>query len=36
MLAVPMCILYEAGLFFARFVSARKPEETEKSDAVTP
>src|SRR3981189_2515874 len=23
MLAVPMCLLYEAGLFFARFVSAR-------------
>src|SRR3954465_4407769 len=23
MLAVPMCILYEAGIFFARFISAR-------------
>src|SRR5262249_58512657 len=25
MLAIPMCVLYEAGLFFARFVSARRP-----------
>jgi len=24
MLAVPMCVLYEAGLFFARFVSVRR------------
>jgi sec-independent protein translocase protein TatC len=23
MLAVPMCLLYEAGLFFARFVGTR-------------
>ncbi len=23
MLAVPMCVLYEAGLFFARFVGKR-------------
>ncbi len=37
MLAVPMCILYEAGLFMARFISVRpKAEEAEKSDAVTP
>jgi sec-independent protein translocase protein TatC len=28
MLAVPMCILYEAGLFFARFVSVRREEQT--------
>lgn len=26
MLAVPMCLLYEAGLFFARFVAARAKE----------
>ena len=37
MLAVPMCILYEAGIFLARFISVRKPEEdVEKSDAVVP
>jgi Sec-independent protein secretion pathway component TatC len=24
MLAIPMCLLYEAGLFFARFISARR------------
>jgi len=24
MLAVPMCVLYEAGLFFSRFISARR------------
>src|SRR6185437_8283827 len=24
MLAVPMCVLYEAGLFFARFITARR------------
>ena len=28
MLAVPMCILYEAGLFFARFVSRRREESS--------
>jgi sec-independent protein translocase protein TatC len=27
MLAVPMCILYEAGLFFARFVGVRREEQ---------
>jgi sec-independent protein translocase protein TatC len=26
MLAVPMCVLYEAGLFFARFITVRKAE----------
>jgi sec-independent protein translocase protein TatC len=32
MLAVPMCILYEAGLFFARFVGTRlKPESEYKT-----
>ena len=29
MLAVPMCILYEAGLFFARFVGTRAKAESE-------
>jgi sec-independent protein translocase protein TatC len=29
MLAVPMCILYEAGLFLARFVGTRKEEAKE-------
>lgn len=28
MLAIPMCLLYEAGLFFARFISARRPNPT--------
>lgn len=28
MLAVPMCILYEAGIFFARFVTVRREEQT--------
>jgi sec-independent protein translocase protein TatC len=36
MLAVPMCLLYEAGLFFARFVAARAKEaqagEVQMSD----
>jgi len=32
MLAVPMCVLYEAGLFFARFVGTRvKAPEPERS-----
>jgi sec-independent protein translocase protein TatC len=31
MLAVPMCILYEAGLFLARFVGTRKAEAKEES-----
>jgi sec-independent protein translocase protein TatC len=34
MLAVPMCILYEAGLFLARFVGTRKEEAKEQSTAV--
>jgi sec-independent protein translocase protein TatC len=29
MLAVPMCLLYEAGLFLARFVGARPKPESE-------
>ena len=38
MLAVPMCILYEAGLFLSRFIHVRPKDdaEAEKSDAVTP
>ena len=37
MLAVPMCILYEAGLFLARFINVRsKANEEEKSGAVAP
>ena len=38
MLAVPMCILYEAGLFLARFIHVRPKADAdaEKSDAVTP
>ena len=29
MLALPMCVLYEAGLFFARFVGSRRKPESE-------
>ncbi len=29
MLAVPMCLLYEAGLFLSRFITARPKEESE-------
>lgn len=29
MLAVPMCVLYEAGIFLARFVGARAKEDSE-------
>jgi len=37
MLAVPMCILYEAGIFFARFIGVRpKVEEEGKHDPLTP
>jgi sec-independent protein translocase protein TatC len=38
MLAVPMCILYEAGLFLARFINvrAKTEEEEEKHDPMTP
>src|SRR3990170_2038757 len=36
MLAVPMCLLYEAGLFLARFIAARpKPEEPENQGQTT-
>ena len=38
MLAVPMCLLYEAGLFFARFVTARaklpEPDENREQSPV--
>jgi sec-independent protein translocase protein TatC len=29
MLAVPMCLLYEAGLFLARFISVRQKEQSD-------
>jgi len=29
MLAIPMCLLYEAGLFLARFVAVRPKQESE-------
>lgn len=32
MLAVPMCILYEAGLFFSRFISPRKTVPQDSAD----
>ncbi|HWA36254.1 MAG TPA: twin-arginine translocase subunit TatC [Burkholderiales bacterium] len=32
MLAVPMCILYEAGLFFSRFISPRKTAPQDSAD----
>jgi sec-independent protein translocase protein TatC len=35
MLAVPMCILFEAGLFFARFVGTRAKEEAAKEESST-
>src|SRR5581483_9824393 len=35
MLAVPMCVLYEAGLFFARFITARRA-TTSAEPAETP
>jgi sec-independent protein translocase protein TatC len=34
MLAVPMCLLYEAGVFLARFVGVRpKPESEYKTES---
>jgi sec-independent protein translocase protein TatC len=37
MLAVPMCVLFEAGLFFARFVAARpKAAEAAEGEGETP
>jgi sec-independent protein translocase protein TatC len=35
MLALPMCLLYEAGLFFARFVAARAKEAQEADAPMT-
>jgi sec-independent protein translocase protein TatC len=29
MLAIPMCLLYEAGLFLARFISVRQKEQSD-------
>ena len=34
MLAVPMCILYEAGIFFARFIGVR-PAKTEEAEVTS-
>jgi sec-independent protein translocase protein TatC len=28
LLAIPLCLLYELGIFLARFVGKRKPDET--------
>jgi sec-independent protein translocase protein TatC len=33
MLAIPMCLLYEAGLFFARFISRPKTVPQDSTDA---
>jgi sec-independent protein translocase protein TatC len=35
MLALPMCLLYEAGLFLARFISVRPKEEAENQGQTT-
>jgi len=29
MLALPMCLLFEAGLFLARFISVRRKEQSD-------
>ncbi len=36
MLAVPMCLLFEAGLFFARFVSVREKVAAQKEQSTPP
>src|SRR4029079_9476555 len=36
MLAIPMCVLYEAGLFFARFISVRRDAETAEPSSIDP
>jgi sec-independent protein translocase protein TatC len=36
MLAVPMCLLYEAGLLLARFIGARAKAEDAESPGETP
>ena len=33
MLAIPMMVLYEAGIFFSRFVAPRKPEPEKPEPA---
>jgi Sec-independent protein secretion pathway component TatC len=35
MLAVPMCLLYEAGLFVSRFITAR-PKPAGEAQSTTP
>ena len=35
MLAVPMCILYEAGIFFARFIGVRPKGEAAENQGQT-
>jgi sec-independent protein translocase protein TatC len=35
MLAVPMCLLYEAGLFLARFISVRPKEDASENQGQT-
>jgi sec-independent protein translocase protein TatC len=35
MLAVPMCLLYEGGLFFARFIRPRSAAEPESQEPTT-
>jgi len=36
MLAVPMCLLYEAGLFFARFIAVRQKEVESRPSSIDP
>lgn len=36
MLAVPMCLLYEAGLFFARFISVRQKDVESRPSSIDP
>jgi sec-independent protein translocase protein TatC len=36
MLAVPMCLLYEAGMFFARFIAVRQKEVESRPSSIDP
>jgi sec-independent protein translocase protein TatC len=36
MLAVPMCLLYEAGLFFARFIAVRQKDVESRPSSIDP
>jgi sec-independent protein translocase protein TatC len=36
MLALPMCLLYEAGLFFARFIAVREKEVESRPSSTDP